>query len=214
MSPENMNQDMTRARTFALWLLRHAGPLENREAIIGDLLERLRDRKSARWFWREVLSVLMAGIRMPWMDVWLALLGPVLPILLWRPLLPILLWRLPNPFLDGDFPWALSLGWPLSAILDCGLRLAVLTFLVMVELMVVFAFQRTLSWANVGRAVLIIFPILSVGLFLSLELEGHLSHRMDNAVEQIPFFCAALAALLLSGGRRFVAPEVRDLTRT
>lgn len=202
-----MNQDMTRTRTFALWLLRHAGPLENREAIIGDLLERLADRKSARWFWREVLSALAAGIRMPWTDVGLALLGPVLPILLWRPLLPISLWRLPNPFLDGVLNWAVSLGWPLSAAFECGFRVVGLTFLLMIELMVVFAFQRTLSWTNVGRALLIVFPILSVGLLLSLQLDGHLPNHIENAVDQIPFFCAMLATLLSSGRGSLVMPR-------
>lgn len=204
---DDMNQDMTGPRTFALWLLRHAGPPESREAIIGDLLERLKDRKSARWFWREVFSALAAGVRMPWTDVGLALLGPVLPILLGRPLLPISLWRLPNPFLDGVSNWTLTLSWPLSAAFECGFRVLELTFLLTIELMVVFAFQRTLSWANVGRAVLIVLPILSVGLLLSLQLDGFIPHHFENAVDQIPFFWAMLTTLLSSGPGRLVMPR-------
>jgi hypothetical protein len=203
-----MNKDLARARAFALWLLQYVGPRENRETIIGDLLEQAPERKSATWFWREVLSALAAGIRVPWKDAGLALLGPVLPILLWRPVLPISLWRLPNPFLDGVSFWAVSWGWPLSAVFDCALRLVELTVLLTIEVIVVLALRRTLRWANAGRAVLISFPILSVGLLLSLELDGHLSHQIENAVAQIPFFCAMLAALVSSGrGRLATAPR-------
>jgi hypothetical protein len=201
----SMNRDMSGAKIFALWLLRHVGPIENREAIIGDLLERVSDGQSVRWFWREVLGAVAAGIRMRWTYVGLALLGLVLPNLLWHPLLPISLWRLPNPFLDGVSSWALGFGWPLSAAFECGFTVVELSFLLLIEVVIVFAFQKALSWANVGRSVLIVFPILSIGLVMSLELDGHLPHRIENAVDQIPFFCAMLASLWASHSCRGVA---------
>ncbi len=192
-----MNKDMARAKAFALWLLQHVGPRENREALIGDLLERAAEGRSATWFWREVSSALAAGIRMPWKDAGLALLGPVLPILLWRPLLPISLWRLPNPFLDGFGSLALRWSWPLWAVFDCGLRLVELTGLLMIEAIALLAFQRALSWANVGRAVLIIFPILSAGLFLSVELDEHLPRQIETAAAQMPFFLRHFSRALI-----------------
>ncbi len=96
----------------------------------------------------------------------------------------------------------MSLGWPFSAVFDCALRLVELTVLLTIEVIVVLALRRTLRWANVVRAALISLPILSVGLLLSLELDGHLPNQIENAVAQIPFFCAMLAALLLSGPGR------------
>ena len=191
-----MRNEIGRARTLALWVLRRVGPRENREAMIGDLLEQVSAGKSATWFWREVLSALVAGMR--WADVGLALLAPVLPILLWRPLLPIALWRLPNPFLDGGVS---GFGWPTSAMIGCSVTVTLLTLLVMIELMVVSAFRRTFSWANVGRWMLMAVPMLSLGLFLSLELDGHLPHKVANVVDQVWLCGAMLAGLWTNQGR-------------
>jgi hypothetical protein len=56
-----MTDDRT-APALALWLIRHACPGPDNEALIGDLLERFREGRSRDWFWRQVVVAIAVGI--------------------------------------------------------------------------------------------------------------------------------------------------------
>jgi hypothetical protein len=47
--------------TLATWLLEHIRFGNTGEALAGDLVEEFRQRRSAAWYWRQVLMALLAG---------------------------------------------------------------------------------------------------------------------------------------------------------
>src|SRR5215475_5827114 len=47
--------------TLATWLLKHFGCSPNNDAVIGDLDERFRARRSYLWYWRQTVTALIAG---------------------------------------------------------------------------------------------------------------------------------------------------------
>lgn len=49
---------LTAPHKVARWLLTHFGCSPNNDAVIGDLDERYRTRRSAPWYWRQVLTAL------------------------------------------------------------------------------------------------------------------------------------------------------------
>ena len=51
---------------LATWLLKRLGSGPDADAIAGDLLERFRERRSARWYWRQVIVALALG---PWHEI-------------------------------------------------------------------------------------------------------------------------------------------------
>jgi len=57
-----MSNERSQPPTLAVFLLRHLGPKDNREVLIGDLLESFREGRSNGWFWRQVLIALLAGV--------------------------------------------------------------------------------------------------------------------------------------------------------
>lgn len=46
----------------ATWLLKHLTPKSKNEALVGDLLEDFMQRRSAAWYWRQVLAAIFASL--------------------------------------------------------------------------------------------------------------------------------------------------------
>lgn len=74
-----MNKKQPQAPALAVWLLRRLYPKRNREAITGDLVERLHEGRSESWFWRQVLVAILAGasgqLRPSWAEICVAATG-------------------------------------------------------------------------------------------------------------------------------------------
>ncbi|MEO6815366.1 MAG: hypothetical protein ABI177_01590 [Edaphobacter sp.] len=85
-----MKQAVKQARSVALasWLLKHFifGP--HREALTGDLTEELQSGRSAKWYWRQVLSAIAVGALIKSRDYALALVFSLAWSMLYPP------WRL------------------------------------------------------------------------------------------------------------------------
>ena len=47
---------------LASWLLHHLASSPQRESLAGDLIERYHEGQSATWYWRQVLSAILAGV--------------------------------------------------------------------------------------------------------------------------------------------------------
>jgi hypothetical protein len=47
---------------FAHWLLTHFGSSPNNDAVIGDLNERYRERRSGVWYWKEVIVAIVVSL--------------------------------------------------------------------------------------------------------------------------------------------------------
>jgi hypothetical protein len=47
---------------LAAWLLEHLTPGDKHDALVGDLLEEFQRRRSAGWFWRQVLCAIPASL--------------------------------------------------------------------------------------------------------------------------------------------------------
>jgi hypothetical protein len=66
----------------AIWLLRHACPGSDNEALTGDLVERFREGRSYGWFWNQVLIGITIAVlteaRRHWPAVCYAIAGTVI----------------------------------------------------------------------------------------------------------------------------------------
>lgn len=94
---------------LAIWLLRHACPGGDNEALTGDLIERFRQEKTCGWFWRQtfiafIISV-QGEIRRRWSLFCYAIAGT---IAIW--VLPDgpATRQLPGWLYWGDLPWPRS----------------------------------------------------------------------------------------------------------
>ena len=80
-----MSNERSQPPTLAILVLRHLCPKDNREVLIGDLLETFREGRSDRWFWRQVLVALLAGVskglRLHWPRICFAVAGTLVIVL-------------------------------------------------------------------------------------------------------------------------------------
>jgi hypothetical protein len=77
-----MNGKESNPPRLAIWLMRHACPRSNNEALTGDLVERFREGRSYGWFWNQVLIAITVGVltesRRHWPQVCYAITGTVM----------------------------------------------------------------------------------------------------------------------------------------
>jgi hypothetical protein len=57
---------------LAAWLLEHLTPGDKHDALVGDLLEEFQHRRSAAWFWRQVLCAIPASLSHEMRAQWVA----------------------------------------------------------------------------------------------------------------------------------------------
>ena len=74
-----MSNELVRPPRLAVLLLRHLYPKDNRDVLIGDLLERFREGRSNRWFWRQAMVAITVGVwrslRLLWPEISFAFAG-------------------------------------------------------------------------------------------------------------------------------------------
>ncbi|HEY6271682.1 MAG TPA: hypothetical protein VIX19_06765 [Terriglobales bacterium] len=66
--------------TTATWMLKHLASAEGNEELEGDLLEEFQRRRSASWYWRQVLLAILAfpnASRIAWLTFWAAIFAAV-----------------------------------------------------------------------------------------------------------------------------------------
>jgi len=97
----------------AIWLLQHARPGNDNEALTGDLIERFREGQSRAWFWKQVLIAIAVGIlseiRRHWPHFCYAIAGTAVPAFFWQTVLEVRSvvhwWALPWPWSQLVFEW-------------------------------------------------------------------------------------------------------------
>src|SRR4029453_13275219 len=57
----------SRPPKLAVWMLRHFGSSPNNESVVGDLEERYRQVRSARWYWKQVIIAIVVSF---FTEVW------------------------------------------------------------------------------------------------------------------------------------------------
>jgi len=145
---------------LALWLLWHARPGGDNEALSGDLIERFREGQTGGWFWRQVLVAiaihLLGEIRRHWPQIWYAIAGTEMPRFLWNAVDKS--GRLP-------FSWYL-LPWPLSQVVF-ELRVPVIVALAALPVLAAaLVINGTFRWLSVLRTGMITLALIALGHFM------------------------------------------------
>jgi hypothetical protein len=202
-----VNERQPNQRGFALWLLRQFGPENDREAIIGDLLESLGDGRSATRLWREVMIALSVrlskGLRIHWQELCFSVAGTALIV---GVLLPLRITR--SPAIVRMWVWGFGLGWPLSSVYDFGFRALRPALMTLTVLIVFLVSKRTLNRVNILRALLVSLPLF-VSWFLLVALYASGSNYSSwRMVGWAPYFLALLIPAWWS--RSTTAPPRRE----
>ena len=98
----------------AIWLLRHACPGRHNQALTGDLVEKFREGRSRRWFWKQVLIAIAVGylgeVQRHWPHFGYAIAGAAMPAFLGKAAFgvrSIVHWyALPWPWSQIVFEWS------------------------------------------------------------------------------------------------------------
>jgi hypothetical protein len=150
-----MNREPSQPPALAAWLLRHVCARENREELIGDLLERFAERPSRGWFWSQVLTAILVGaarsVQAHWPQVCFAIAGTALDYLSWPGR---------SQHLAQLWWWgSLGLPWPLSAAFEVSFYPAVGVLMVQPLLATLLFLNRTFSWFSLIRTYLMSFAL-------------------------------------------------------
>lgn len=142
-----MNREPSRPPALAAWLLRHVCAQDNREELIGDLLERFAVRPSRGWFWSQVLTANLVGavrsVQAHWPQVCFAIAGTPLD-------------HLGSPgrsqLLAHVWWWgSLGLPWPLSAAFEVSFWSGVVAMMAQPILAVLLFLDHTFNWFSLMR---------------------------------------------------------------
>jgi hypothetical protein len=145
----------------ALWLLRHACPGDDNDALIGDIVERFREGQTYTWLWRQVLIAFTASIlgevRRHWPHFFYAITGTVMtwfysdaPAL--RHVPAWLHWR------DLPWPWS-QLAFELS-------RPALLALAALSVLVAGLLIEQSFRWIYLLKTAAINLALITLGHFL------------------------------------------------
>jgi hypothetical protein len=200
---------------LAQWVLEHCLPPGRDEALAGDLLEEFSAGRSAEWYWRQVLSAIVAG----WMHVLGARGMLVLFAVLWSSLAPawtVLLDRAvsrPNP---AEEFWRMDA--PFAGLSSFGVWLLLNVSFLWAGMLVYFVshtrFSKSFSRKDVMRAFLVaapVFPLAYFGTFVAMNLlfypgpmiprhtmspfDELFDIRMGALALRVPYFVTMLCAL-------------------
>jgi hypothetical protein len=201
-----MNTERSHAPMLAVWLLRHLCPSRNREAITGDLLERLREGRSHGWFWRQVLVAILVGASsqfgLLWAEICFAAAGTgLIWCVPWGRIFPIAAMTNPSMNWSARFLWFIAI--------------QITTALMVLPLFgVLFRRWRMFGWANLRRVFFIsamlfaavdlpaiwwdvshpinrlhaawVVPTMLAGFFAALLISARIAHRLPAPSETIP----------------------------
>lgn len=128
-----MSGEGARPARLAIWLLRHACPGSDHEALTGDLLEQCLERRSPLWIWRQVFLAIAVNVlvqmRRYWPHILYAVVGAEMRWLLGEAVLTPLdivpWWTLPWPWSMVVFKLIPDFVYVLAALPVLGLGLAI-----------------------------------------------------------------------------------------
>ena len=151
-----MSNELVRPPRLAVLLLRHLYPKDNRDVLIGDLLERFREGRSNRWFWRQAMVAITVGVwrslRLLWPEISFAFAGTLV--------LQLEFWIMRMPSIERLWAQGMSLQWPLSAVYDFGFQAALGTIIVQPLLAILLLLAGRFSWYRVLRTCSICWLLL------------------------------------------------------
>jgi hypothetical protein len=146
------------APALALWLLRHACPGRDNEALTGDLLERFHEGRSRAWFWKQVVVAIAVGIlvecRRRWPAFAYAIAGAASITFAWR--LP---GYLPNTH------WY-ELPWPWSQIVMELSGWAALALIPVPVLAISLTIRGNFRWISLLRTIALTLVLVALWQFL------------------------------------------------
>ena len=161
-----MSNEQSQPPTLGMFLLRHLCPKDNREILIGDLLESFREGRSDGWFWRQVLIALLAGVskglRLHWPQICFAVAGTFVILIEW--------WIMRIPEIERLWARGISLQWPWCTAYDLGFRAALAALMLQPLLAIVLLLGRVFSWASLFRTFSISFLLVAASLVVVLGL--------------------------------------------
>jgi hypothetical protein len=151
-----MNNARQQPPALAFFLLRHLCPKDNREVLIGDLLEGFRGGRSDSWFWRQVLVALLVGgskeLRLHWPQICFAVIGTLV--------IPLESWLMRMPTIERLWARGISLQLPLSTAYDFGFQAALAALMLQPFLAVLLFLGRAFNWASLLRTFSISFLLV------------------------------------------------------
>lgn len=184
-----MNSERSQPPHLAFFLLRHLCPKENREVLIGDLLESFREGQSDGWFWRQVLIAILAGaskrLRLHWPQVCFAVAGTLV--------IQRESWIFRMPTIERLWERGISLQWPLSTAYDLGFTAVLATLMLLPLLAILLLLGQTFSWHSLLRTLSITFPLLVASNVVGLFLWGPQQTFRALSI-LIPFFMLLVSA--------------------
>lgn len=182
----------------AVWMLRYLGQKNNRDIILGDLMERSRTGQSPVRLWREVFTVISAGAiescRIRYLEFSFALVGAVL--------LSRLQFLMRVPAIERLWTLGIGLAWPLASLYDFGFRSAVAAITAELIIFPMLLINRALTWKNVLRSFVISFSILFVGLLNWFLFWAAFPHLLASLIYSLPPFLAILISVWSSHSLR------------
>jgi len=144
--------------TRAIWLLQHACPRSDNEALTGDLIERFREGQSRVWFWKQVLIAIAVGvlgeIRRHWPHFCYAIAGTAMPAFLWKTVEGV----------PGALHWY-ALPWPWSQ-LAFELSRALLALAALPVLAAALVINGSFRWVGLLRTGMINLALIMLGHYL------------------------------------------------
>lgn len=162
---------------LAIWLLGHACPGRDSNALAGDLIERFHEGQSVGWLWRQVLSALVVGVvcefQRQWPSFFYAVVGTALPMIFWKTI----------PYQLGSWLRWWSLPWPLSQIVFEWSPVALFALEALPALAVARVIDRSFRWISLLRT-----GVVTLGLFVAnFYLFVLLYPRLTRPVPGDPF---------------------------
>jgi hypothetical protein len=191
--------------TAATWLLKFLTPAGKNEALLGDLEEDFTQGRSAAWYWRQVLAVIIVSfgqeLRSRWTAIGFAALWTVVVLLFLRHIYtgPEI-----RPLLDAVFGWASGFAFPISVICVATFTIAALsaveTMAGLIGLGIYLVTTRTFTLRRFLRTTSIALAIVSLGNIVVAALvmiaePAHPTRFVGYMLESISVFPSLLAAV-------------------
>jgi len=188
-----MNTEQSNPPALAIWVLQYLCPRTNREILIGDLLERFREGRSNRWFWRQVIVAVLVGAssrrRLFWTEICFAATGTgLIWCTPWGRVFPIAAMSNPSMNWMARFLWIAAL--------------EITTALLILPLFAVFfRFRRTLGWSTLRRAFVISAILFTAGDLPAIWWDVNHPISRSQAAWVVPMMIAWIFAALLISAR-------------
>jgi hypothetical protein len=145
--------------SLAIWLLQHARPGTDNEALTGDLIERFREGRSRGWFWKQVLIAIAVGIlseiRRHWPHFSYAIAGTAMPHFLWETVGGV----------PGFLHWSV-LPWPWSQLVFELSRPVLLALAALPVLACALLINAAFRWVSLLRTGMISLALITLGHYL------------------------------------------------